>query len=140
MLKSRALLMAAVTLALAACADSNELYIVSRTVVGVNAAVNTAQTAGHLIVGYDRVFLTNPPKSVSPPNGAADQRDAMAVLSCSELTVTGIYLTGFNEHLATGQVATDFAKNIKASPNSSDPFFQCPSSAPQPQKPQASQQ
>lgn len=110
--------------ALAGCADSRQLYIASRTVVGVNAAVNATQTAGHLLIGYDRVFVTNPPKSVTVP-GKDGEREAMSVLSCSELVVDGIFLTGFREHLATGKAAIDFAAKIKDDATAANDFFNC---------------
>lgn len=126
------LLLLAAAASVASCADSGQLYIASHTVIGVNAAVNTQQTAGHLTVGYDRWFATNPPTSVSSPakDGKPATRDAMAVLSCSELVVAGIFLTGFTEHLATGQAAKDFAEQLKADPKKVDDFFQCSSSTP----------
>ena len=123
-------LVLAAAASVAAC--SNSVYFASHTVVGLNAAINTQQTAGHLTVGYDRWFATNPPISVTSPakDGKPATRDAMAVLSCSELEVTGIFLTGFTEHLATGEAAKDFAEEIKKDPNKVDDFFKCSSSTP----------
>ncbi|MBK8159293.1 MAG: hypothetical protein IPK59_11200 [Rhodospirillaceae bacterium] len=102
---------------LAAC-DATNLYLGHRTVVGVNAAVNQDQTTGHVIIGYDRKFGAIVPVSAPPtanknvtPN--TDAREAMSVLSCSELEIDGIFLTGFKEYLATGAAATGFAQAIK---------------------------
>jgi hypothetical protein len=39
----------------------------------------------------------------------------MAVLSCSEVQVSGIFLTGFSEYLATGKAGVEFAKRVGAS-------------------------
>jgi hypothetical protein len=111
--------------ALAACADSHELFIASHTVLGVNAGVNTAQTTGHLMVGYDRTFVTDPPASVKV-DGKADEHDAMAVLSCSEVVVDGIFLSGFTEHLATGVAAKNFAHELKSDLDANE-FFKCTS-------------
>jgi hypothetical protein len=97
----------ALSVALTACQPTN-LYLGSNTIVGVNGSMNTEQTAGHLIVGYDRRFAAIVPKSV--PTGEGDGKEAMAVLSCSELKVEGIFLTGFTEYLATGQAALDFSR------------------------------
>ena len=91
---------AALTSGLTACEPTN-LYVGSNTVVGVNGSMNTQQTAGHLIVGYDRRFAAIVPKSV--PMADSEGEEAMAVLSCSELRVDGIFLTGFTEYLATGR-------------------------------------
>jgi hypothetical protein len=100
---------AALTSGLTACEPTN-LYVGSNTVVGVNGSMNTQQTAGHLIVGYDRRFAAIVPKSV--PMADSEGEEAMAVLSCSELRVEGIFLTGFTEYLATGQAAKTFAENV----------------------------
>jgi hypothetical protein len=124
MLKPGLVLGLAAAAGVAGCQDSSVLYVASHSVVGVNAAVNTAQTSGHLMIGYDRIFVTNPPKSVTIANKPGE-RESMAVLSCSEVIVTGIFLTSFREHLATGQAATDFAGKIKSDPNNSNEFFKC---------------
>jgi hypothetical protein len=71
--------------------------------------MNTEQTAGHLKIGYDRTFVIVVPKSVPVPNG----REAMAVLSCSNLEVKGIFLTGFKEYLATGAAALNYSSLFK---------------------------
>jgi hypothetical protein len=98
---------------LSGCEPSN-LYIAHDTVVGVNGAMNADQTSGHLIVGYDRKFAAIVPKSVTRPDDGSGvvQRDAMSVLSCSELKVDGIFLTGFTEYLATGPAAVKFARKL----------------------------
>jgi hypothetical protein len=104
---------------LTACEPTN-LYVSSNTVVGVNGAMNADQTSGHLIVGYDRRFAAIVPKSahVLKDDGSIDEsvsedaREAMSVLSCSELEVDGIFLTGFTEYLATGEAARKFAENV----------------------------
>src|SRR5262245_39737316 len=79
---------------LMACQPTN-LYVSSNTVVGVNGAMNADQTAGHLIIGYDRRFAAIVPKSAPIVDGegeldrSADPKahEAMSVLSCSELEV-----------------------------------------------------
>lgn len=125
----RMVVAAGAALALTACQPTN-LYIGSNTIVGVNGSMNTEQTAGHLIVGYDRRFAAIVPKSV--PTGEGEGKEAMAVLSCSELKVQGIFLTGFTEYLATGQAALDFSRNVAADKTPNDGssaamtrFFSC---------------
>jgi hypothetical protein len=113
----------ALSAALTACQPTN-LYVGSNTVVGVNGSMNTEQTAGHLIVGYDRRFAAIVPKSV--PTGEADGKEAMAVLSCSELRVEGIFLTGFTEYLATGKAATRFAANVAGTDVNGEPLANPP--------------
>ena len=122
------LILAALTLA--AC-DATQLYIAHDTVLGLNANVNTARTSGKLVFGYDRQFGTLIPKSVDADdnqNGNDDGkgREAMAVLSCSEVGVDGIFLTRFVEHLATGQAAKNFAKALADDPEAVNlGFFEC---------------
>jgi len=86
-------------------------------VVGLNAAMNTEQTAGHLKIGYDRTFVTVVPKSVPLRGGG---REAMAALSCSDLEVTGIFITGFREYLATGKAAMNYASLFNPHPEDPD--------------------
>ena len=100
---------------LCAC-DATNLYVGHRTIVGMNAAVNNDQTTGHLIIGYDRKFGAVVPVSVpvAKPDGTiSDAHDAMSVLSCSELNIDGIFLSGFKEYLATGQAARNFVTALK---------------------------
>lgn len=103
------------TLCFTAACEPTNLYVAHQTVVGVNAAVNTEQTKGHLIVGYDRNFVTLVPKSVADPDNKSTNvadgggKEAMSALSCSDLEVKGIYLTKFVEYLATGKAARTLA-------------------------------
>lgn len=128
----------ALTVGLTAC-DPTNLYVASNTIIGVNGAMNTEQTAGHLIVGYDRRFAAIVPKSapiVDPktgelvPNVDPKAHEAMSVLSCSQMEVDTIFLTGFTEYLATGEAARRFAAEVaKKSPLRRDAaigqFFDC---------------
>jgi len=111
--------------ALLAGCEPTHLYVVHTTVVGVDAGVNTQQTAGHLIVGYDRKFAAVVPKSVARDDGG---KEAMAALSCSETEVSGIFLTGFTEYLATGEAAKEFAARLGRSDRQAlegKRFFEC---------------
>lgn len=137
---------------LAGCEETN-LYVTHHTVVGLDVAVNSQQTSGHLIFGYDRNSLTIIPVSVdaenikelkpktpakggdqkNQPDGMKIERDirssggqivgkeAMSALSCSEVEVDGIFLTGFSESLATGNAALLLAKNL----GNNDDVFPC---------------
>ena len=62
----------AVTLALqlAACTQ-DRLYVSSTTVLGLDASVNTARTAGRVQFGYDRYFVTWVPQTVEQTDGGA---------------------------------------------------------------------
>ncbi len=103
--------------------QTGQLYVGSNTVVGVHAAVNTAQSSGSVQIGYDRQFVTVVPRSVTMP---ADQessglpagttgREAMAVSGCSNVEVDGIFLSRFTENLATGRASLNYAKALKSS-------------------------
>ncbi|MGH6892156.1 MAG: hypothetical protein ACREEP_07850, partial [Dongiaceae bacterium] len=92
---------------LGGCEPTN-LYVAHSTVLGVNGAMNADQSSGHLIVGYDRKFAAIVPKSVPTEDG----KEAMSVLSCSDVKVDGIFLAGFTEYLATGKAAQGFAQKV----------------------------
>ncbi len=107
---------------LAACMGMQEkLYISSTTVLGLDASVNTARTAGHVQLGYDRYFVTWVPQTVTKEKGA---REVMSALNCTEVVVSGLTLTKFDESLATGTAAILFAKKI-ASTQSNTSYFEC---------------
>lgn len=110
-------------LLVSACQPTN-LYVAHDTVVGVNAAVNTERTNGHLLIGYDRNFVTVIPKSVPTADGG---KEAMSALACSDIEVEGIFLSKFVESLATGQAAIALAKQRAEDPESEslDPIFDC---------------
>ncbi len=110
-------------LAVTACGQNN-LYVAHHTVVGVNAAVNMERSAGHLVIGYDRNFVTIAPRSVPIGDGTEDGEDVMAALSCSELEVKGIYLSKFVEYLATGEAGIEFARKFGATGQGGG-IFQC---------------
>ena len=106
---------------LPACEASN-LYVAHETVVGFNAQVSQDRQQGRIVLGYDRDFITLVPKSVDVEAG----KDAMALLSCSELEVTGIFLTRYVDVLASGDAAEALAGKL------TDPqrFFDCHKLAP----------
>lgn len=94
-------LLLSVTLLGACTSLSKQVYVASDTSLGVNGAVNTAQTAGKLVIGYDRKFVAYVPKI----NYEGDS-DVMAVYNCTHLEVQGLRITAFRERLATGDAAT----------------------------------
>lgn len=73
-------LAAVLALQLASCAQG-KLYISSTTVLGLDASVNTARTAGHIQFGYDRYFVTWVPQTVKQDG---DAREVMSALNCTE--------------------------------------------------------
>jgi len=114
----------ATAVGLAGCEATN-LYVAHNTVVGVNGAMNADSKSGHVIVGYDRKFAAIVPKSAAPVDDGTgvppDAHEAMSVLSCSDLEVKGIFLTGFTEYLATGVAAKRFAAQVKNEMKNSEP-------------------
>jgi len=100
---------------IAGCEPTN-LYVAHTTVLGVNGAMNADQSSGHLIVGYDRKFGAVVPKSVDTEDG----KEAMSVLSCSDVKVDGIFLAAFTEYLATGRAAQGFAEKVVKPDTSAD--------------------
>ena len=123
-----ALLSACVATVLAGC-EANQLYVVSRTVVGVNAAVNPELTEGAIFVGYDRSFATVIPRSVKVRDKETDveKKEAMTSLACSSLAVNGITVKRFTESIATGEAAHIFAKKLHQTADASSvkDFFDC---------------
>lgn len=94
-------LLLAVTMLGAWTSLSKQVYVASDTSLGVNGAVNTAQTAGKLVIGYDRKFVAYVPKIIYEGDS-----DVMAVYNCTHLEVQGLRITAFRERLATGDAAT----------------------------------
>jgi hypothetical protein len=135
-----AVLSAGIVTMLGGC-EANQLYMGSKTVVGVNAAVSPDQAKGWLVVGYDRTFATTIPRSVDeepepgkPPTG---KQDAMASLACSRLVVNGVTLKYFKESIATGDAAQIFAKKLHDAdgPKTVKDFFDCFKNKPAPGAP-----
>ncbi|MFO1026445.1 MAG: hypothetical protein U1E70_14820 [Acetobacteraceae bacterium] len=120
--------------------QANQLYVASNTVVGVHAAVNTAQTSGSLQIGYDRQFATVIPRSVTddptvPGNGlplGSSGKEVMSLAGCSNLQVDGIFLSRFIENLATGRAAKNYATALQstntAQAQKAIDFITCPAS------------
>jgi hypothetical protein len=125
---SLALLSACAATLLTGC-EANQLYVVSRTVVGVNAAVNPEMTEGAIFVGYDRSFATVIPRSVKVKDKetGVEKQEAMTSLACSSLAVNGITVRQFTESIATGEAAHTFAKKLHETGDASSvkDFFVC---------------
>jgi hypothetical protein len=124
----RLTLMCIASTSLSACEASN-LYVAHETVVGLNAQVSQDRQQGRLVLGYDRDFITLVPKSV----GDDDNKDVMALLSCTELEVSGIFLTRYVDVVASGEAAKTFAGKLTDGQN----FFDCHKLAPTRTVPQA---
>ncbi len=130
-LKTRlALILAGLAALLAGC-DANQLYMGSKTVIGVNAAVSPDQTKGWLVVGYDRTFAAIVPRSTDDPDDK-EKKDAMSALVCSRLIVKGITIKHFKESIATGKAAQTFASQLESDPAPVKDFFDCFKNKPEP--------
>jgi hypothetical protein len=106
------------SLSLAGCAAApDRLYISSTTLLGLDASVNTARTAGHVQFGYDRYFVTWVPQSVKDGDG----HEVMSALNCTHVVVGGLMLKKFEESLATGKAALNFANAV----DGDSEFFDC---------------
>lgn len=108
---------------LAGC-EATQLYLAYHTNVGVNASVNPEMTEGSLVIGYRRNFATIVPKSVPTKDDPAG-RDAMSALVCSDLVVTGIFLSSYVEYVAAGKASQIFAQHLKDGAGQADDFFGC---------------
>jgi hypothetical protein len=117
-----------IAISLAAC-EANNLYVAHETVVGLNAQVSQDRQQGRLVLGYDRDFITLVPKSV----GDDANKDVMALLSCTELEVSGIFLTRYVDVVASGEAAKTFAGKL----TDGQTFFDCHELAPTRTVPQA---
>ncbi len=105
---------------LAGC-EPNQLYLGSRTVVGINASVNPELSSGSLVVGYDRMFAT-----VIPVVQNDQPQEAMTSIACSSLLVKGVTIKRFTESIATGPAAAKFAGALSENyPQPVKDFFDC---------------
>lgn len=120
----------ALLLGLGACQN---LYIASDTSAGIQASLNTARTAGKMSIGWERDFIVMIPRSVkvnSDEDGKANDKnqknksssaqknhpnqemEAMSVASCTDFDTEGVYITKFEQRLATGEAARSLMGNI----------------------------
>lgn len=119
MLKSLPIALAGAAILLAGCSADN-LYIAHKTNLGLNGAYNQAKPSGKFILGYKEQFITVIPKSVPLSTEAQTElntrdptlRDAMAILSCSDVKVGFLELKEYSEYLATGTAARLHARAL----------------------------
>jgi hypothetical protein len=104
-----------------------QTYVVSSTVLGLHAAVNTSANSGKLQFGYDRAFATIIPRSVpvSDTGQPGGKKEVMSVLGCSDVKVDGIVLSQFQEVLSTGEAAKTYADAMKNIPSTQHWVYQC---------------
>ncbi|QNT68310.1 hypothetical protein [Defluviicoccus vanus] len=109
-----ALLAAVPAFWLGGCAE--QLYVGSDTVLGIAVGYNTAREAARVDIGYDRHFVTWIPQSVPVTDAAGSGREAMSVIGCTEVKIGNLNLQKFQESLAIGKAAEDFAKKLENNP------------------------
>jgi hypothetical protein len=121
MLKIAARISLLLAISLLSACQADNLYIVHKTNLGLNGAYNQAKPSGKLLFGYKEQFITVIPKSVpsdqlgtgGSATGSPDQnREAMSVLSCSDVKTGFIELKKYSEYLATGRAAKLYAEQI----------------------------
>jgi len=110
-----------VTSFLSACAQTSHLAYYHKTVVGFNASASTQPTSGQILLGYDRRMIALVPKT-QPDPGKPDAYEAMSVISCVEARNRQVFSIDFEERLATGEAADNYAKNIERNKGQ---FFRC---------------
>jgi hypothetical protein len=111
------------------------MYVGYETILGVNAQVDMLRQSGHLVIGYDRDFAAVVPKSVKAKAdelaaagkgpGSQEWKDVMALLVCAEVEIDGIDLREYNESIASGPAAKNFAKAVTEGDDSLSRFFKC---------------
>jgi hypothetical protein len=119
MLKSFPIAVAGAAILLASCSADN-LYIAHKTNLGLNGSYNQAKPSGKFILGYKEQFITVIPKSVPLSTEAQGElntkdetlRDAMSILSCSDVKVGFLELREYSEYLATGTAARLHARAL----------------------------
>lgn len=92
--------------------QTKQVYVASDTSLGIHGAINTAQAAGQLVIGYDRKFA-----AVVPKLNADSNSEAMSAFNCTHVKIEGMKLTEFHERLATGQAATNLADSLPDAAN-----------------------
>lgn len=123
--------LASLALGLAGC-DANHLSIGSKTVIGVNAAVNLDPVRGSLVVGYDSSVTTNVPRRIDDA-GDKERKDATSsVFACSALNAEGTTIKHFRESIATGKAAEDLASRLGNDPALVKQFLDCSERKPRP--------
>jgi len=124
------ILIALTVLALGGCNWGEQLYIAHDTKLGIDASINTATTSGSIDLGYDRRFLTFVPRSVVIEDGDGTAKEVMSVMACSNLSVGIISIDYYDESLATGRAAVEFARALADTDNSAnakvvEDYFEC---------------
>jgi hypothetical protein len=93
--------------------SGKDVYVASDTSLGINGSLNTVESSGKIVIGYDRKFIAYVPLK-------DDQSDAKPTYNCTRLQIKGPKLLKFYERMATGAAAEIVARNIEPSDESQD--------------------
>lgn len=100
----------------------NNVYVATDTSIGINGALNTAQTSGEINIGYDRKFTAYVPHKQAPDG--SEKGDAMTTYNCTKVEIKGTTLSKFYERLATGKAAEDLVRKLKKRDKDNDCSFE----------------
>ena len=105
---------------LGACAQTGHLAYYYKTVVGFNASASNQPPSGQIMLGYDRRMIALVPKT--QPDSNKPDYEAMSVISCVNARTRQVFSIDFEERLATGEAANNYADNPEKSKSH---FFKC---------------
>lgn len=100
---------------LAGCSTPSHLVFHQSAVIGADISANTTSGQLNVSMGYDRQTSAIVPKTqanaIEPPGVTTEKNEAMSAISASKVTIKGIGEYEVNEQFATGQAATNLAKD-----------------------------
>lgn len=99
---------------LAGCANPSHLVFHQSTSVGADASANTDTGQVHVAFGYDRQTNTIIPKTDTENDHGEREKEAMSVISASEVKVKWLGLHEVTEQFATGRAARNLARHPAA--------------------------
>ena len=99
---------------LAGCANPSHLVFHQSTSVGADASANTDTGQVHVAFGYDRQTNTLIPKTDTANDFGEREKEAMSVISASEVKVKWLGLHEVTEQFATGRAARNLARHPAA--------------------------
>ncbi len=99
---------------LAGCASPSHLVFHQSSSVGADASANTDTGQVHVAFGYDRQTNTIIPKTDTSNDFGEREKEAMSVISASEVKVKWLGLHEVTEQFATGRAARNLARHPAA--------------------------
>jgi hypothetical protein len=105
---------AGLAVVLAGCATPIHLVFHQSTSIGADAATNTETGQVHVSFGYDRQTNTLIPKTTTLNDPGGVEKEAMSVISASEVRIKWLGLHEVTEQFATGVAARNLARDPNA--------------------------